>query len=330
MKKRLNEDVLSPGDIILTTSDALVSRKIGKYTSSDVSHAMLYVTHCSVIHAVGYGVHAENTQRLLFEDEWPVHVLRLKGGLPKASALRICDFVREIVGTEYSYIEAGKALSAKWVKASPKQFCSRLVAQAYLNQGYELVPNPNFCAPGAFKKSDLLEIVDNATVPVSHHEAAFIESIPNTPDLLRDATNALFSGVRKIDRKVQNFSQVGQLVIRHLEHDSAVRDIIVASGYLNYWDTDMKEHPWRYDINQLEQLPPAVQVEAYCVDTMKAEPRDNNRFTKTLSGLMLDNRFTPRATLAVLIDLYEKLVALHARRIDTATTWLERHASVAG
>jgi hypothetical protein len=49
---------------------------VRKATSSEISHAMLYVTHCSVIHADGRGVWANNTQSLLFDLEMPVFVLR--------------------------------------------------------------------------------------------------------------------------------------------------------------------------------------------------------------------------------------------------------------
>ena len=67
MKKRLNEKVLKRGDVILTTSDAKMSKWIRAITVSPISHAMLYVDHCSAIDARGDGVHSANTQRLFFE-----------------------------------------------------------------------------------------------------------------------------------------------------------------------------------------------------------------------------------------------------------------------
>lgn len=325
MKKRLNEKVLVPGDILLTTTGALVSKGIRKGTRSDVSHVMLYVTHSSIIHADTHGVHAENTQRILFEGNDAVHALRLKGGLPQGKALAICDRVRGTVGTEYSIIEAMKAASERWKEASSKQFCSRLVAQAYRAEGYLLVPNPDYCAPGAFLKSDILDPVDNATVDVSDEEAEAIASIPNTPDLMRSTTNAVLRGVRKFDRQVQTWSDIGKFVSENPQHDLAVRDTIVSSGFLDLWDDDLKRYPWRYDAVLMNGMPSNDGLREYCRATMLAEPRDDNRFTKSLAGLKLNHAVYPRATFAVLIDLYERLSELHRLRIDAASQWLSRN-----
>lgn len=55
--KRLNDAVLRPGDIVLTTTTtAAVSKAIRVATGSDVSHAMLCVEDRSVIDATGEGV----------------------------------------------------------------------------------------------------------------------------------------------------------------------------------------------------------------------------------------------------------------------------------
>ena len=65
--KRLDDAVLYPGDIVLTTTTAAISKMIRVATRSDISHAMVYVENCSVIDATGEGVHARNTQRIFFE-----------------------------------------------------------------------------------------------------------------------------------------------------------------------------------------------------------------------------------------------------------------------
>jgi hypothetical protein len=80
----------------------------------------------------------------------------------------------------------------------------------------------------------------------------------------------------------------------------------------------------------MEQMAQREQVANYCRGTLKTEPRNDNRFTKNLTALLADQSIHPRATFAILIDLYKKLAALHARRIDTATLWLERHDSTKG
>jgi hypothetical protein len=70
--KRLDDAVLKPGDIVLTTTTAAVSKAIRVATGSDISHAMVCVEDRSVIDATGEGVHARNTQRLIFEEEWAI------------------------------------------------------------------------------------------------------------------------------------------------------------------------------------------------------------------------------------------------------------------
>lgn len=47
--KRLNEVVLIPGGIILTTTTAAISKTIRIATRSDISHAMVYVEDRSAI-----------------------------------------------------------------------------------------------------------------------------------------------------------------------------------------------------------------------------------------------------------------------------------------
>jgi cell wall-associated NlpC family hydrolase len=59
--KRLDDALLYPGDIVLTTTTAAISKAIRMATRSDISHAMVYVENCSVIDATGEGVHARNT-----------------------------------------------------------------------------------------------------------------------------------------------------------------------------------------------------------------------------------------------------------------------------
>ncbi|MBA8841273.1 hypothetical protein [Ochrobactrum sp. RH2CCR150] len=65
MKKRLNEKALKRGDVILTTSDAGISKFIRATTISPISHAMLYVDNCSVIDATGDGYLSEQGRLVL-------------------------------------------------------------------------------------------------------------------------------------------------------------------------------------------------------------------------------------------------------------------------
>src|ERR1700726_931216 len=145
--KRLKMSRLVRGDIILTTTTAAVSKAIRWGTKSDISHAMICVQHGSVIDATSDGVHARNMQRLFFDAECALHVFGPKAALSPDQIEQICRFVRERIGSEYSTREAVRAAiggSNQWTR---KQFCSRLVAQAYASAGIKLVDDPNYCAP---------------------------------------------------------------------------------------------------------------------------------------------------------------------------------------
>lgn len=170
MKKRLNEEVLVAGDIILTTTSRFISGVIRTVTNSDISHAMLYVQHCSIIHADSEGVHSENTQRIFLDPDLAVYVLRLRNDLSPQTARHICDDVRSKVGTEYNKVEAIRS-PVGWGKTyTARQFCSRLIAQSYEKFGHPLVKNANYCTPEDLLKSQDLIQVKNPTVEVTAEE----------------------------------------------------------------------------------------------------------------------------------------------------------------
>ena len=174
-KKRLNDAALKVGDIILTATKGAVSKTIRTVTRSDVSHAMVYVAHCSVIDSTAEGVQARNSQRLFIENECSVHALRLRDGLSEAQVLAVSTFLRAQIGTRYSSREVMQTALGGALRWSKKQFCSRLVAQAFASAGICLVDDPIFCSPADLKASPLLVEVRDATVAVTAEEAAVWE-----------------------------------------------------------------------------------------------------------------------------------------------------------
>ncbi len=169
--KRLNDAVLKPGDIVLTTTTKFVSTLIRFGTGSDISHAMVCVDDRSVIDSTAEGVHARNTQRLYLEEECAVYVLRLRAGITDLQLTAVLTYMRGHIGTQYSLKEAGLTVLGGAREWDKKQFCSRLVAQAFSTAGIELVSNPNFCSPAELKNSSLLESVPSPTTMVTATEA---------------------------------------------------------------------------------------------------------------------------------------------------------------
>jgi len=123
----LNDDLLLPGDIILTTTVHKTSKLIRIVTGGEYSHAMLYVGGQSCIDSTGNGVQAHNTQRMLFESPQFCKVLRYKDTISQELLESVLDFVRTKVGTAYSIPEAIHAglKDKKYSDQQNRQFCSR-------------------------------------------------------------------------------------------------------------------------------------------------------------------------------------------------------------
>lgn len=327
MKKRLNENVLKRGDVILTTSDAGISKFIRATTVSPISHAMLYVDPCSVIDATGDGVHSANTQRLFFEQHNAVIALRVEGGLDPSVAIKICNYVRERIGSEYATFEAGRAWQGLGKKGTPKQFCSRLVAQAYAANGVYLVKNTNFCTPKDLLKSEKLVEVSDATVDVADDEYEAWQKHPSGLDLMRQSTNHILNGARKIDKSIQHLSDVDKLVLEHSEYDETIMQLYVESGFLNVWNTDHEINPWHYDAKLMEELGSRrpEEVRRYCETTLSEASRTDNRYVTNAIGYQYYQSVRPRRTIEMLRLFYCMLAEHHIIRLDTAEHWLKRH-----
>jgi hypothetical protein len=253
---RLNEQVLRPGDIILVTQSSKTSAAIRLATLSDISHAMVYVEDRSVIDARPGGVRSSNTQRIFLEAARPVYALRLRTP-PTPAQLKVIEReLRGKIGTRYSETQAALSLVPAKLEADRRQFCSRLVAQAFDAAGIRLVKNPDFCSPGALKRSKLLKRVANATVAVTAEEMAFFESRTDIPELMHEATNALLEGARTFDAAIEDLDDVIRFVAGHPEHDEALCEILDRSGYLDIWRIEQDKNPWQYDLGLMAKEPP--------------------------------------------------------------------------
>src|SRR3546814_10434296 len=73
---------------------------------------------------------------------------------PSPAQLRTIEAeLRSKIGARYSALEAVRAVLPGQRRASRKQFCSRLIAQAFAAAGIQLVARPNFCSPAKLEKS---------------------------------------------------------------------------------------------------------------------------------------------------------------------------------
>jgi hypothetical protein len=324
--KCLKEDVLKIGDIILTTSTEKDSKGIRFVTKSNISHAMVYVETYSVVDATGNGVHARNTQRLFWPDECAVYVLRLKGGLTDGQLQRIVLYVRGRIGTSYSKIEAARSVVGRRDKKSRKQFCSRLVAQAYADAGLPLVESSDYCTPEELRQSDRLRGVPMAIRAATPHEIEAINNVEDTTQAMLDMTNKLLVEARRKNKKIEDLNDIDQHLIEHPEDDAYFLKLYQQSGYLTLWKKEYEINHWQYDLQIMLSTPaPKGAIQHYCEMVVQDGEMGLQRYEVNLAGYKLRFEEFGLQTFHCLQELYEKLVEIHRQRRMVAKQWLRQN-----
>jgi Permuted papain-like amidase enzyme, YaeF/YiiX, C92 family len=326
--KRVNGDVLKPGDIVLTTSRSKLSKGIRLTTRGIVSHAMICVEHWSVIDSTAAGVHSKNLQREIFEDDEEVSVFRLCVGLDRLQTRQIVNFARSEIATRYSKREAVRSVIAGTKPRNGREFCSRLVARAYSSVGVELVRDSDYCTPEELRRSVMLEEIHGVTETVSQDEMADLRQRPDAIRMMQDSQNAVLTVARSLDKSVENFTDVDRLVRDHPEWDEAIAQAYRDSGFLNLWRHEQRINPWHYDISAMEALTregTLQDLRAYCIGTVRDEHSGGERFAVNLRHYQDAEKVSGRETLRQLIALYQNLVNSDEARRATARTWLGRH-----
>jgi len=230
--KKVNPQRLQVSDIILTSGPGKVSKAVRRTTRSEISHAMVYVQHSSLIDATAHGVHSSNLQRLFLEHDAVVVVLRHRTPLSEEVIRQVTDFARAATGTEYSKKEAMAVVARQMRRAgSRKQFCSRLAAQAYASAGINLVPDPDYCSPEDLRTSGELIEISDVELPASEQEVAFWESRTNTLTAMSETTNAVLKAARKRSDSIQSLNDIIGYLLAHPEEDRHLRRAYEKSGY---------------------------------------------------------------------------------------------------
>ena len=318
--------MLQVGDIILTTTNKLTSKGIRTFTKSDISHAMLYVEPYSVIDSTGEGVQSHNTQRLIYEDNCQIHALRLTKKIPLDKLRLITDYARNCIGTEYSKFEASRTVIGGKKTPTKKQFCSRLVARAFVNGGIKLVKNEHFCTPEEILNSRLLHPIKNAVRSISKDEVHAIQNRPSTPDKMTETTNYVLNGARKLNSSIQNLSDLDHFVIKNPQYDSDIAMLYKESGFLTVWSFEKSKNEWQYDIHQMTSIKGHDEdIKLYCNMVTENPNEAIRRYEQNLNGYKYYLNQIESETFTLLHDLYVKLVDLHHKRINVAQQWLALH-----
>ena len=325
--KRISDRVLQVGDIVLTTTNELTSRSIRAASTArtkskiDVSHAMICVDHCSVIDANAEGVQARNTQRLFYDDNCAIYILRPSVPLTDNEMEALCTYVRARIGTQYTKKEAARLLKGGSNHSGRRQFCSRLVAQAYASIGRPLVPNADYCWPDDFKGSAHLSVVPDPTEAVTEEEYRRWQRNVDMTAKMREVTNAVLAGARKKNAKIEDLNDIIQHLIRRPGDDAYFANLYLDSGYLTLWREEMAKNLWRYDINVMRASGiPDSQLDEYCRSAIGSLRREERYQINKIMSLKLASQHGLE-TFWQHYRLYDTLAENQMKRFQTAMQW---------
>ncbi|WP_100169756.1 YiiX/YebB-like N1pC/P60 family cysteine hydrolase [Marinobacterium stanieri] len=314
---------LEKGDILLTSENSATSKVVRKSTGSNFSHAILYVGSGSYIHSDSNGVHSGNLQRLLFDAPENVTVLRVK--CDQKTINQACIFARLKIGTTYSVRSAVNAkLKASKKENENRQFCSRLVAQAYEYAGVKLVDNAYFCTPQEILESQSIQEVLGKARKATDEEIDFADS-ENPIENQSYITNEILSKVRKLTKKdIQTLEQITQYVIENPVHDQKISKIYKDSGYLTMWEYDTKKNAWRYDGRVFINLPLPIDELIEMARFEKDSAQERLALYKgNLEQYFYMNEIYKLEYSSMHFDLYKKLVENTLDNINAAEYVLE-------
>lgn len=316
-------DLVQLGDVVLTTTLHPMSQTIRKFTGTDISHAMICVDTSSVIDSTGDGVHARNLGRIILEPGCAGHVLRSVKPLTTDQLRSVISFARAAVGTRYTKTGAAKSVLAGFV-AGRRQFCSRLVAQAYRDAGVNLVSDADFCHPGELLNSAVLVEVPNVLRNLSPEEEADRREDIDNVQAMRDSTNTLLQEARKLSPEIESLNDIDAYLVEHPEGDAQLVQALRSSRYLELWRDEFERSSWQYHIAFMEgHNGSEEEKQSYCEVLLADEELCPNRFILNHGGYVTLNTLHPRQYFALMVELYDILTHFHARRIKVATAWLE-------
>lgn len=255
MRYKLNVQALEPGDIILVGYHDEDSREIQRRIDSLYSHAML-VCYSSIIHASDIVI-TENPSRMLFAEDEPVCVLRLKDEF--WNKMRIDDMIkyaRSLVGTFYDR----KALVAlrDGKKVEPKenrQMCARYVAQCYDNVCLDLVDGDyELCTPEDINNSKIMRRVEKPLLEATKEDEEFAESLDVTLLQFWAIKDFLISLKRKFPNEdIVSLDQLEDFIVHNPSVGDEVLELLRRTDYFDLWAKEKEHCPYNYSVDAFKE-----------------------------------------------------------------------------
>lgn len=249
MQYKLNVGVLEPGDIILVGYNDDNARVIQERTKSLYSHAMLY-WYGSIIHASDIVITA-NPSRMLFQEDEPVRILRLKQ--EHWNPLRIkclIEYARSFVGTFYDIDALHAMRDGEEVKPNPnRQMCSKFVAQCYEHVFLDLVEDYELCSPEDINRSDLLREVEDPLLETTQEDIDFTKSF----DVTKKQFKAIWYFLRLLYRKypeedIVSLKQLEVFIEKNPSKGDDVLNLFNRTEYFRLWELEKEHCQYLYNV----------------------------------------------------------------------------------
>jgi len=317
---------LEMGDIILAIFDSRIDSAMNRITGSPYHHAMIVAGKATVLHAGSAGVHSANPLRMVFEKPEDVVVVR---HLNKPSYNELVDatnFVRTKVGIAYSAEERDRVKNAgEGESVEPnRQFCTRLVAQAYREIGFPLVKNADYCTPKELLESDKVVILKDILVKGNQAQLKYAKEKSEALETQEQATNYILEKARKITHvDIQSLQQLESFVEANPEFDTDLTATVIESGYLTLINIDMKKNPAHYSFQIMKSKVPKKHWLNVASQQMPIAERMKHSATHEIARLQEKYNSQPLNFFKVHIDLAKTLVDAFAkmeRTMKRATT----------
>jgi hypothetical protein len=324
----IKKEILNPGDIILMKSDSRLSRIIREKSNSEFSHAMLYMGQSSYIDSDGPGVQAHNIQRLIFDNEDDIVVLRLTNSNQIEILNQIELFARQKIGTAYSLNEAFH-VSGNGALLEPKeanrQFCTRFVTQAYHSAGVNIVENFNYPTPNNILNSEFLSEIKNVVRKASEKEIKYAQSDSPLKTQI-EIHNSIFAEARKISKQdIQTFDQLHELIINYPEYDNEITEFVRNSGYLDIMENDFEKNPWHYNTEAFIEHYKSKEMMLKVINELSViDNRINLALKETIINTEKELEKYDREFLKEHLGQYKKLKSYIDMRLDTTNEVFKR------
>jgi len=325
-KYTLERSLLRKADIILTRDKTLVSTGIRVAILGKYSHAAIYIGG-TTIEATLKGVFSKNPQRLIFNQASDVAVYRSKNELSERELETICSHAQSKVGSLYALDEAVtiRARSTLRLEEKRRQFCSRLVANAYAYIGYDFINirNPAYCTPKQIGLCKAFERIDGVVRPATIGEIEFsrspdpaLENLNQTYEWLNKARSLVIS---KFSKKwdIQTINDVDEFLKIHPELDEEISSYVKKSGYLDFFHRDEEINPHRYEERLfLNILVSVIDRELFIESELEKENDIVPRFTKMLEHYIALSKQLNLQYYFLHVNLYTNLIKQIHRRVE--------------